>query len=156
MYGKELAKHITTTAKIKHQWEFHHDMVGYNYCMTNILAALGCAQMEQLDYLLQLKRELAIQYKEFFGNSEIEFVTEPGNCHSNYWLFAIITKDRQQRDEFLEYTNTHGVMTRPIWEPMNRLLMFSHCQTDNMENPKWLAERIVDIPSGAPIPGYGK
>lgn len=152
----KLAKHITTTAKIPHQWEFRHDMVGYNYRMTNIQAALGCAQMEQLDFLLKLKRELAMQYKEFFANTEFEFVTEPENCTSNYWLNAIITKDRKQRDEFLEHTNNNGVMTRPVWELMNRLPMFGDCQTDNLENSRWLADRIVNIPSGAPIKGYGK
>jgi len=152
----KLAKHITTTAKIPHQWEFRHDMVGYNYRMTNIQAALGCAQMEQLDYFIGLKRQLAEQYKTFFANTGFEFITEPENCTSNYWLNAIITKDHQQRDEFLEFSNSNGVMTRPVWELMSRLPMFSHCQTDSLENSKWLADRIVNIPSGAPIPGYGK
>jgi dTDP-4-amino-4,6-dideoxygalactose transaminase len=152
----KLAKHITTTAKIPHAWEFRHDMIGYNYRMTNIQAALGCAQMEQLDYFIGLKRQLAEQYRGFFANTGFEFVTEPENCTSNYWLNAIITKDRQQRDELLEYTNASGVMTRPVWELMNRLPMFSHCQTDRLENVQWLADRIVNIPSGAPIPGYGK
>ena len=152
----KLAKHITTTAKVPHKWEFVHDHIGYNYRMTNIQAALGCAQIEQLDKLLRLKRELVMQYKAFFANTEFEFVTEPENCKSNYWLNAIITKERRQRDELLEYTNSNGVMTRPVWELMNRLPMFSHCQTDRLENSKWLADRIVNIPSGAPIPGYGK
>lgn len=150
------AKHITTTAKIPHQWEFRHDMIGYNYRMTNIQAALGCAQMESLDHILKLKRELALQYEAFFKDSEFKFVSEPENCHSNYWLNAIIAKDRTQRDELLEYTNAQGVMTRPIWELMSRLTMFAHCQTDSLENSKWLADRVVNIPSGAPIQGYGK
>ena len=152
----KLARHLTTTAKIPHQWEFRHDRIGYNYRMTNIQAALGCAQMEQLDYLIGLKRQLAEQYKAFFANTGFEFVTEPKNCKSNYWLNAIITKYRQQRDELLEYTNNNGVMTRPVWELMNRLPMFSHCQTGNLANSEWLADRIVNIPSGAPIEGYGK
>lgn len=152
----KLAKHLTTTAKVPHKWEFVHDYVGYNYRMTNIQAALGCAQMEQLDYLLKLKRELAEQYEVFFANTEFQFVTEPENCTSNYWLNAIITKDRQQRDELLEFTNSNGIMTRPIWELMNRLPMFSNCQTDNLENSIWLADRVLNIPSGAPIVGYGK
>lgn len=152
----KLAKHLTTQAKVPHAWEFVHDHIGYNYRLTNVNAAIGCAQMEQLDYLLKLKRNLAEQYKEFFKDSEFQFMTEPENCKSNYWLNAILTKDRQQRDEFLEYTNKNGVMTRPVWELMNRLPMFSHCQTDNLENSTWLADRIVNIPSGAVIPGYGK
>jgi perosamine synthetase len=152
----KLAKHITTTAKIPHQWEFRHDMVGYNYRMTNIQAALGCAQMEQLDYLIGLKRQLAEQYRAFFANTEFQFFTEPENCRSNYWLNVLITKNRQQRDELLEYTNANNIMTRPVWELMNTLPMFSHCQTDSLENSQWLADRIVNIPSGAVIEGYGK
>ena len=152
----KLAKHITTQAKVPHPWEYRHDMIGYNYRLTNIAAALGCAQMEKLDYLLQLKRDLAEKYKEFFEGTEFKFFTEPENCKSNYWLNAIITKDRAQRDEILEYTNSHGVMTRPIWELMNRLPMFANCQTDSLENSKWLADRVVNLPSSAIIPGYGK
>ena len=152
----KLAKHLTTQAKVPHPWEFRHDHIGYNYRLTNINAALGCAQMEQLDYLINLKRNLAEQYKAFFAQTEFEFFTEPEHCRSNYWLNVIITKDRQQRDDILQYTNDHGVMTRPIWELMNRLPMFSHCQTDALENSIWLADRVVNIPSGAPIPGYGK
>ena len=152
----KLAKHLTTQAKVPHPWEYVHDYIGYNYRLTNINAALGCAQMEKLDYLLQLKRELAGQYKEFFKNTEFQFFEEPENCRSNYWLNAIITKDRAQRDELLEYTNKNGVMTRPIWELMNRLPMFTDCQTDGLENSIWLADRVVNIPSSAIIPGYGK
>jgi perosamine synthetase len=150
------AKHITTTAKVPHPWQFVHDSIGYNYRLTNINAALGCAQLESLDYLLTLKRTLAEQYKEFFKNSEFTFLSEPENCKSNYWLNAIITKDRQQRDELLEFTNKNGVMTRPIWELMSRLPMFTDCQTDGLENSMWFADRVVNIPSSAIIPGYRK
>lgn len=150
------AKHITTQAKIPHSWEFRHDMIGYNYRLTNISAALACAQMEKLDELLEIKRRLALIYKEFFNKSEFDFFTEPENCKSNYWLNVIITKDRVQRDEILEYTNKHGVMTRPIWELMNRLSMFTGCQTDGLENSIWFADRVVNIPSSAIISGYRK
>lgn len=150
------ARHLTTQAKIPHKWEFVHDYIGYNYRLTNIQAALGCAQMEQLDYLLQLKRKFSLQYNDFFAQTEFDFVTEPEHCKSNYWLNAIIVKNRKQRDEILEYTNSNGVMTRPVWELMNRLPMFSHCQTDRLENSKWLADTVINIPSGAPIPGYHK
>ncbi len=152
----KLAKHITTQAKVPHPWEYRHDMTGYNYRLTNIAAALGCAQMEKLDYLLQLKRDLADKYKEFFKDTEFKFFAEPENCKSNYWLNAIITKDRAQRDEILEFTNSHGVMTRPIWELMTRLPMFANCQTDSLKNSKWLADRVVNLPSSVIIPGYGK
>jgi aminotransferase in exopolysaccharide biosynthesis len=152
----KMAKHITTQAKVPHPYEFVHDYIGYNYRLTNINAALGCAQMESLDYLIQLKRNLAEQYKEFFKNTEFEFFTEPSGCRSNYWLNAIITKDKAQRDELLQYTNQNRVMTRPIWELMNRLPMFSDCQTDDLENSIWFADRVVNIPSSAIISGYRK
>ncbi|MDO9580208.1 MAG: LegC family aminotransferase [Bacteroidales bacterium] len=150
------AKHITTQAKVPHAWEFVHDHIGYNYRHTNVNAALGCAQMETLPHFLKLKRALALQYKEFFKTSEFEFFAEPEDCESNYWLNVILTKDRKQRDEVLEYTNKNGVMTRPIWELMNRLPMFKNCQTDGLENSKWSADRVVNIPSSAIIPGYRK
>ena len=152
----KMAKHLTTQAKVPHPWEYVHDYIGYNYRLTNINAALGCAQMESLDYLLQLKRNLAEKYKAFFKNTEFRFFEEPEDCKSNYWLNAIITKDKSQRDELLQYTNQNGVMTRPIWELMNRLPMFADCQTDSLENSIWFADRVVNIPSSAIIPGYGK
>ncbi|MEI7526539.1 MAG: LegC family aminotransferase [Mariniphaga sp.] len=152
----KMAKHLTTQAKVPHPYEFVHDHIGYNYRLTNVNAALGCAQMESLDHLLSLKRTLAEQYKEFFKNSEFEFFTEPEHCQSNYWLNAIIAKDKSQRDELLQFTNKNGVMTRPIWELMSRLPMFSDCQTDGLENSIWFAERVVNIPSSAIVPGYRK
>lgn len=145
----KMAKHITTQAKLPHAWEYKHDIVGYNYRLTNIAAALGCAQMETLDHILKLKRELAEKYRVFFEGPEYEFFTEPEHCRSNYWLNVLITRDRKHRDELLQYTNDHGVMTRPVWEPMNTLPMFSHCQTDGLENSKWLAERVVNLPGAA-------
>jgi perosamine synthetase len=99
---------------------------------------------------------LAEQYKAFFKSTEFTFFSEPIDCKSNYWLNAIITKDRQQRDELLEFTNKNGVMTRPIWELMNRLPMFADCQTDGLQNSKWFADRVVNIPSSAIISGYRK
>lgn len=148
------AKHITTQAKIPHAWEFNHDRVGYNYRLTNINAALGCAQMESLPKILELKRELAHKYEAFFKDSSWKFVAEPEGCISNYWLNVIFAADKSERDAILEYTNKNGVMTRPIWELMNRLPMFAHCQTDGLENSMWLADRVVNIPSSAIIPGY--
>ena len=152
----KMAKHITTQAKVPHPYEFVHDQIGYNYRLTNVNAALGCAQMESLDHLLKLKRILAEQYKEFFKNTEFDFFEEPQNCKSNYWLNALITKDKTQRDQLLQFTNKNGVMTRPIWELMNRLPMFANCQTDSLENSIWFADRVVNIPSSAIVPGYRK
>jgi aminotransferase in exopolysaccharide biosynthesis len=150
------AKHITTQAKVPHAWEYVHDMTGYNYRLTNINAALGCAQMETLDQFIALKRELAFQYREFFKDSEFIFFDELEGCRSNFWLNVIITKDRKRRDEVLEYTNSKGVMTRPIWELMNRLPMYRDYQTDGLENSCWFADRVVNLPSSAYIEGYGK
>lgn len=152
----KMAKHLTTQAKVPHPYEFVHDYIGYNYRLTNINAALGCAQMESLDYFLRLKRALAEQYKEFFKNTEFTFFEEPIDCKSNYWLNVVITKDKAQRDELLQYSNQNGVMMRPIWELMNRLPMFTDCQTDDLENSIWFADRVVNIPSSAIIPGYRK
>lgn len=142
------AKHLTTQAKVPHRWEFVHDHIGYNYRMPNINAALGCAQLEQIDNILINKRETAESYKKFFeSNEDIAFFTEPTNCQSNYWLNAVILKDKQSQQEFLQYTNDHGVMTRPIWELMNRLSMFKDCETDGLENTRWFADRVVNLPS---------
>lgn len=143
-----LAKHLTTQAKVPHRWEFKHDHIGYNYRMPNINAALGCAQLEHLDEFIADKRETAKAYAEFFKNIEgIEFFTEPENSFSNYWLNVVILPDHEKQLEFLQETNDNGVMTRPIWELMNRLPMFEHCQHDDLKNTIWFADRVVNIPS---------
>lgn len=142
------AKHLTTQAKVPHRWEFRHDYVGYNYRMPNINAALGCAQLENLDKFIASKRQLALEYAEYFKNIEdIQFFTEPEDTFSNYWLQAVILKDKAAQQEFLQQTNDNGVMTRPIWELMNRLPMFEHCENDGLENTIWFADRVVNIPS---------
>lgn len=144
----EYAKHITTQAKIPHRWEFRHDHIGYNYRMPNINAALGCAQLENLDKYIGSKRETAKEYEAFFKTiPDIDFFVEPDNCRSNYWLNVVILKDKVAQQNFLEYTNDNGVMTRPIWELMNRLDMFKNCETDGLENTQWFADRVVNIPS---------
>jgi len=140
-------KHITTQAKIPHRWEYIHDFVGYNYRMPNINAALGVAQMENLELFVENKRALAQKYAKYFESVGIDFFTEPVNCRSNYWLNAILLKNKTERDKFLEYTNDNGIMTRPIWELINRLEMFKDCQVGNIENAEWLADRVVNIPS---------
>lgn len=141
------AKHLTTQAKVPHRWEFVHDHIGYNYRMPNINAALGCAQMENLERFVANKRATAEAYKNFFSGTEIEFFPEPENSRSNYWLNAVLLKDKQAQQAFLAYTNDHGVMTRPVWRLMNKLPMFAHCQTDGLENTEWFEERVVNIPS---------
>ena len=142
------AKHLTNQAKVPHRWEFRHDHIGYNYRMPNINAALGCAQLEHLDEFIADKRATAKAYAEYFKNVPgIDFFTEPENCFSNYWLNVVILKDREAQQGFLQETNDKGVMTRPIWELMNRMPMFEHCQHDSLENTIWFAERVVNIPS---------
>lgn len=142
------AKHITTQAKIPHRWEFRHDHIGYNYRMPNINAALGCAQLEHLDEYIADKRATAAAYAEYFKNVDgIDFFTEPENSFSNYWLNVVILPDHDKQLEFLQETNDNGVMTRPIWELMNRLPMFENCENDGLKNTIFFADRVVNIPS---------
>lgn len=141
------AKHVTTTAKIPHPFEYVHDEVGYNYRMPNLNAALACAQLEQLDRFIENKRALAKKYADYFEKRGIFFFKEPEHSRSNYWLNTIILPDIASRNEFLEMTNKAGIMTRPIWALTNKLPMFLHCQTDQLLNSRWLEERTVNIPS---------
>lgn len=146
------AKHLTTTAKIDHPWEFIHDEIGFNFRMPNLNAALACAQLKQLDNILKDKRELAIAYNEFFRGKELGlYFCEPEGCDSNYWLNALITSDIIQRDNFLKQTNEAGIMTRPVWRLLPDLKIYKNCQTDDLKNARYLAERIVNIPSSARI-----
>lgn len=144
------AKHITTTAKIPHSYEFVHDMIGYNYRMPNLNAALGCAQMEMLDRMLEVKAKLALTWEAFFESHKATFVKPLANCKANNWLNAIVLESLEERDYFLNKTNESLIMTRPIWRLMNKLEMFKNCQTDTLENSKWLEERVVNIPSSVP------
>ena len=142
------AKHITTQAKIPHRWEFRHDHIGFNYRMPNINAALGCAQLENLDKYIESKRKVAAEYEAFFKNiPDIEFFVDSPDTFSNYWLNVVIMKDKKAQIEFLTETNDNGVMTRPIWELMNRLPMFEKCENDGLKNTIWFADRVVNIPS---------
>jgi perosamine synthetase len=141
------AKHITTTAKVPHKWDYTHDIVGYNYRMPNLNAALLVAQLEQINIFLKNKRLLAKSYEKFFENSEVHFVSEPANSKSNYWLNSIIFNNINDRNLFLEETNSQGIMTRPIWTLMNKLSMFKDCQCGNLTNSEWLEDRVVNISS---------
>ena len=145
------AKHITTTAKVPNKYEYIHDEVGYNYRLTNLAAALGVAQMENLQLFIEKQRDLAKKYNNFFKDIEIEFIKEPKNSQSNYWLNAVILKDKQERDEFLKYTNDNSVMTRSIWRLMNKLDMFKDAQIGNLDNAEWLEDRVVNISSSVRV-----
>ena len=147
-----LAKHLTTQAKVPHAWEFVHDSIGYNYRMPNINAALGCAQMEQLECFIANKRETARHYQAFFENMpEIEFFTEPLHSRSNYWLNVILFKDKAAQQTFLKQSNESGIMTRPAWQLMHSLPMFRHCQYQELKNTLSIADRLVNIPSSVRI-----
>ena len=144
------AKHVTTTAKAFHPYEFVHDQVGYNYRMPNLNAALGCAQMERLDEFLAIKTGLAEQWAKFFDFNDIKFVRAISGNKANHWLNAVVLDSRGDRDEFLKFTNDSGVMTRPAWTLMSKLVMFKDCQTDGLKNSLWLEDRLVNIPSSVP------
>lgn len=144
------AKHLTTTAKVPHLYEFVHDEIGYNYRLPNLNAALGCAQMERLPEMMAVKADIAGRYAEFFESIGVTFMRALAGTTANYWLNAIVLNSLAERDKFLEFANSRGVMTRPIWRLMTRLGMFEHCQHDGLVNSQWLEDRIVNIPSSVP------
>lgn len=141
------AKHITTTAKQPHTYEFVHDELGYNYRLPNLNAALGCAQLEQLETFVAEKRALAQAYSDLLAHSSLQFVVEPEHCRSNYWLNAVICENQQQRDELLKFTNEAGVMSRPIWHLMSELPMYKNAVKGDIPNAEWLVKRVVNLPS---------
>ncbi len=141
------AKHITTTGKIPHKWDYVHDLVAYNYRMPNLNAALGCAQLEMFDKFLADKKKLFNDYQEFFKSTDIQLFEQPKNTVANYWLQAVVLKDRNERDAFLEFTNSNKVMTRPIWQLMNKSAMFKNAQCGPLETAEWFEDRVVNIPS---------
>lgn len=144
------AKHVTTTAKVPHPYEFVHDEVGYNYRLPNLNAALGCAQMERLDEMLQIKQSVADRYSSLFAGSPVRFFQSREGVTPNHWLNAVFASDLAERDEILRQTNAEGVMTRPIWRLMPSLRMFADSETDGLRNSRWLEERVVNIPSSVP------
>ena len=146
-YAKH-AKRLTTTAKVPHQYKFFHDEIAYNFRMPNLNAALGCAQLESLPSFLENKRQTAMAYKGFFKDSDCLFVDEVQNCKANFWLCAIKFNDIKMRDSFLEYSNSHNVMTRPCWEMTHTLPMYKDCIKDSLKNTTFIYERLVNIPSG--------
>lgn len=145
------AKHLTTTAKKPHPYEYIHDEVGYNYRLPNLNAALGCAQLEQLEAFIEAKRALATAYQNELSATNLAFVSEPEGCRSNYWLNAVVCEDKAHRDALLETTNQQGVMTRPIWALMNHLSMYENCRRGDLSNAEWLEARVVNLPSSVVI-----
>jgi aminotransferase in exopolysaccharide biosynthesis len=144
------AKHLTTTAKIPHAWEFRHDEIGYNYRMPNINAALGCAQLEQLPAKLAAKRDLFSRYHgAFAGIKGVTLFKEPQNCQSNYWLQSLVLDENQSenRNQILESTIEVGIMTRPVWVLLNELIPFKNLPSMDLSTAYSLAGRIINIPS---------
>ena len=141
------AKHLTTTAKIPHPFEYVHDEIGYNFRMPNLNAALACAQLEQLDSFIQNKRKLAIDYGSFFESKGIVFRKELPNTKANYWLMCLELENKKDRDAFLKETNENKVMTRPIWQLIYKSHLYSNFQRDSQINAMYLEDRIVNIPS---------
>ena len=150
----ERAKHITTTGKTPHRWAYHHDEIAYNYRMPNINAALGCAQLEALDGMIEHKRALADRYASAFSSVEgVQFVQEPADSRSNYWLNAIILDPDQAqfRDEILKHLTDAGIHVRPVWELLSDLPMYQDCQRADLTQARSLADRIINIPSSADL-----
>lgn len=144
------AKHVTTTAKVPHPYEFVHDELGYNYRLPNLNAALGCAQMERISEMLEVKAAIATRYREELSAAGVRFFADRPGTRPNHWLNAIIAEDLAERDAIIQGTNAQGVMTRPIWRLMPTLPMYKDCETDGLANSRWLEERVVNIPSSVP------
>jgi aminotransferase in exopolysaccharide biosynthesis len=142
-----LGRHLTTTAKVPHPWEFFHDQIGYNYRLPNLNAALACAQLEQLPAMLANKRATALAYKEFCAEHDIFFIDELPGRTANFWLNAVITSSREEREAFLAESNAGGIMTRPVWTLMHRLPAFADAQCGPLDNAEWLEARVVCLPS---------
>jgi aminotransferase in exopolysaccharide biosynthesis len=146
------AKHLTSTAKLPHAWEFSHDVVGYNYRLPNLNAALGCAQLEQLPTKLAAKRILYTRYQNAFAQVRgIKLISEPSECHSNYWLQTLLldSENAHLRDSILRATNDAGFMTRPAWILMHELAPFKVCPRMDLTTAQSLAKRIINIPSSS-------
>jgi aminotransferase in exopolysaccharide biosynthesis len=148
-------RHVTTTAKVPHPYEFYHDEPGFNYRLPNLNAALGCAQMEELPSFLKQKRILANQYKNLFIDSDFAFVSEPSYAESNYWLNAVICPDTESRNLLLKETNEQGIMTRPIWQLMHRLPMFKNAMRGDLTHSEFIEAHLINLPS-SPVNNLGK
>jgi perosamine synthetase len=145
------AKHLSTTAKKGHNWEYFHDELGYNFRMPNVNAAIALGQLECLSILISSKKEIFKKYQDFFESSPIKLISPLDNCLWNHWLFSVCLENREERDAFLRYTNENKIMTRPIWNLLFKLPMYKSCYRDDQKNAIYLEDRIVNIPSGAKV-----
>ncbi|MDC6268312.1 LegC family aminotransferase [Lysinibacillus fusiformis] len=144
----DYAKHLTTTAKVPHKWDYVHDEIGYNYRMPNINAALGCAQLEKMPSFIRQKRNLTEKYMQIVSKTTgVQLFNEPVDCISNYWLQTLTLDDSHHRDEILAFLNDNGVMSRPIWTPMHKLRMYQNCPKADLSVTEQLNQSIINIPS---------
>lgn len=144
----DYAKHLTTTAKVPHRWAYEHDEIGYNYRMPNLNAALGCAQLEKMPIFIEQKRELTNHYESWLANIEgVHLLKEPAQTKSNYWLQTILLDGRYNRDEVLDFLNEQGIMSRPIWTPMHKLIMYKNYPRADLSVTEQLNRSVVNIPS---------
>ncbi|WP_312922349.1 LegC family aminotransferase [Stutzerimonas nitrititolerans] len=143
------AKHVTTTAKLPHPYEFYHDEPGFNYRMPNLNAALGCAQLEKITKILASKRCIASRYEAFFAGRDYRFINEPVYARSNYWLNAVYCPSADSRNQLLEMTNQQGIMTRPVWQLMHRLPMFANELRGDLTQSELAEAHLVNLPSSA-------
>ncbi|EAI9059642.1 aminotransferase LegC [Campylobacter coli] len=148
----KLARHLSTTAKIPHPYEYDHDRIAYNYRLCNINAAILLAGLENLEPFLENKRELAKIYKDFFKNHDkCEFIDEKSNEKSNFWLNTLLFKDENLRNIFLEECLKNNIFVRPVWKSLPSLKAFQDCQSDELINTKNLEKRLVNLPSSVRI-----
>lgn len=148
----KLARHLSTTAKIPHTYEYNHDMIGYNYRLCNVNAAILLAGLENLELFLENKRELAKIYKDFFKNNDkCKFIDEKSNEKSNFWLNTLLFKDENLRNVFLEECLKNNIFARPVWKSLPSLKAFQNCQNDELINTKNLEKRLVNLPSSVRI-----
>jgi perosamine synthetase len=148
------AKHLTTTAKLPHAWEYSHDEIGFNYRLPNLNAALGCAQLEQLPNMLAAKRELFQRYQTAFATIQgVSLMVEPEKCESNYWLQTLLldASHAGQRDNVLEATNAATYMSRPVWRLVHELAPFKDCPHMDLAQAQSLSQRLINIPSSASL-----
>jgi perosamine synthetase len=144
-----LSRHLSTTAKVPHPWEFIHNQMGYNYRMPSLNAALGCAQIQKIETLLQQKRRLADKYRKIFSDSTYcEFMEEPDQVRSNFWLCSVSVKD-QNRDAFIKEMHGNMVFVRPLWKLMPDLEFLKNFQSVALDNSRHFASQVVNLPSSA-------
>ncbi len=148
------AKHLTTTAKVPHRWNYVHDEIGYNYRLPSINAALGCAQLEQLPSFLEDKRKLFECYQSAFANvRQVNIIAEPAGCTSSYWLQTLMLDESatDQKDAILAETNDVGLMTRPVWTLLHRLTPYLGCPKMRLPVAESLEQRLINLPSSAQL-----